>query len=57
LIDPRDLGAFGNALRTLLTDRERAERLGAAARDRVRDRFLPPHYLAANLELIEDVLG
>jgi trehalose synthase len=57
LIDPRDLGAFGNVLRGLLTDRERAESLGVAARERVRDRFLPPQYLAANLELIDDVLG
>jgi trehalose synthase len=57
LIDPRDLDAFGNALRRLLEDRDRAERLGVAARERVRDRFLPPHYLSANLELIDDVLA
>jgi trehalose synthase len=57
LVDPRDLGAFGDALYELLTERARAETLGRAARERVRERFLPPQYLAANLELIDGLLG
>ena len=57
LIDPRDLTAFGEALANLFTTPERARQLGAAAHERVRERFLPPMYLAANLEVIEAVLG
>jgi len=56
LIDPRDLGAFGAALVGLFREPDRAAALGRAAHERIRDRFLPPHYLAANLELIGDVL-
>jgi trehalose synthase len=57
LIDPRDLTAFGNALTALFAEPERARSLGVAAHERVRRRFLPPQYLAANLELIDAVLG
>ena len=45
-IDPRDLDAFGAAVGGLLGDPGRAARLGAAARDRVRARFLQPRQLA-----------
>jgi trehalose synthase len=38
--DPHDLVAFGRTIRSLLDDPERAARLGAAARQRVFDRFL-----------------
>ena len=37
LDDPRDLAAFGAAVTGLLADPERAERIGDAARERVRD--------------------
>ncbi len=57
LIDPRDLGTFGQALYGLFEDPDRAAALGRAAHERVRDRFLPPHYLAANLDVIEAVLA
>ena len=57
LVDPRDLGAFGHALDALFEDPDRAAALGRAAHERVRDRFLPPHYLAANLDVIEAVLA
>jgi trehalose synthase len=57
LVDPRDLGAFAHALDALFDDPDRAAALGRAAHERVRDRFLPPHYLAANLGVIEAVLG
>jgi trehalose synthase len=55
LVDPRDLGAFGEAVETLLADPTRAAELGDAAHERVRERFLPPHYLAENLELVAAV--
>jgi hypothetical protein len=41
----------------LLADPERAAALGNAAHERVRERFLPPQYLAANLEVITAVAG
>jgi trehalose synthase len=50
LDDPRDLAAFGAAITGLLDDRSRAERVGARARDRVRDRFL-------NARSLEDYAG
>jgi len=57
LVDPSDLGAFGAAVRDLLADPARAAALGEAAHERVRERFLPPHYLAANLEVIAAVVS
>jgi len=57
LVDPIDLGAFGAAVRDLLADPARAAALGEAAHERVRERFLPPHYLAANLEVIAAVVS
>jgi trehalose synthase len=52
LVDPSDLAAFGDALRGLLSAPEHAAALGQAAHERARDRFLPPDYLSANLELV-----
>jgi trehalose synthase len=52
LVDPRDLTAFGNAVRDLLGDPARSSAMSVAARERVRDRYLAPDYLAAYLELI-----
>ena len=51
-IDPRDLDAFGAAVGGLLGDPGRAARLGAAARDRVRSRFLQPRQLAQWVEIL-----
>lgn len=45
LDDPTDLAAFGHAVCRLLGDPELAARLGAAARERVRERFLEPRHL------------
>ena len=39
--DPRDLAEFGRAVTRLLNDEELAERIGAAAKQRVIDYFLP----------------
>ena len=57
LSDPRDLAAFGTAVVNLLEDRERAERMGVAARARVRQEFLPPRHLSRHFDLIERVLS
>ena len=45
LDDPRDLAIFGGAVAELLLDPDRAKRLGDAAQQRVRDRFLTDRYL------------
>ena len=52
LDDPRDLDAFGAALRTLLADPPAAERIGERARERVRDEYLSARSLLQYLELI-----
>jgi trehalose synthase len=55
LADPRDLTTFGDAVSALLRDPERARRIGTAARERVRQRFLGPHHLGRFFDLIETV--
>jgi trehalose synthase len=50
--DPRDLAAFGRAIRLLLDDPELAARLGRAARGRVMDRFLGIGRLREYVELV-----
>ena len=50
--DPHDLAACAAAIRGLLEDPPRAERLGAAARDRVKDRFLAIGRLREYVELV-----
>jgi trehalose synthase len=57
LDDPRDLRAFGEAVTSLLIDRQRAEEMGRAARERVRDRFLSVRSLLDYLALIRRLLG
>jgi trehalose synthase len=54
--DPLDLGAFGEAFRTLLEDRELAERIGIGARERVRERFLGARSLLDYLALLEELI-
>jgi trehalose synthase len=54
--DPLDLAAFGDAIAMLLADRELAERMGAAARERVRERFLGTQSLLAYLRLLDKLL-
>ena len=54
--DPSDLAAFGKAVTDLLTDRERAEKLGENARGSVRDRFLVPAHLLAWYGVLERTL-
>jgi trehalose synthase len=52
LDDPRDLGAYGAALRGLLEDRSEAEQMGERARERVRDEFLSARSLLQYLDLV-----
>jgi trehalose synthase len=56
LDDPRDLAAFGAAVAGLLDDRERAERIGDAARERVRGDFLSSRSLLDYLRVVHAVL-
>ena len=56
LPDATDLDAYGDAICRLLSDPALAARLGAAARERVRGRFLEPRHLTQWVELIADVL-
>jgi trehalose synthase len=56
LDDPRDLAAYGAAIARLLSDAQRAQRLGARARERVRDPFLNVRTLVDYLRVIERVL-
>jgi trehalose synthase len=53
LEDPFDLPAYGDAVRGLLGDRDRAGRLGREAQERVRDDFLSLRSLMQYLDLIE----
>jgi trehalose synthase len=53
LVDPEDLAGFGRALCRLLNDRDLAERLGAAAKERVREHFLEPRHLGQWVNVIE----
>jgi trehalose synthase len=56
LRDPRDLPAFAELLGKVLSDADLAERLGTAARERVRDVFLGDRHLTQYVELFDEVL-
>ena len=56
LDDPADLAAFGGAVCGLVGDPARAEAIGLAARERVREHFLGPHSLIAYLALLGRLL-
>ena len=55
--DPRDLDAYGAAVRELLEDPERAERIGEAAKERVRGEFLGSRSLLDYLQLISKLVS
>jgi trehalose synthase len=57
LDDGRDLDGFADRVRTLLLDPEEAQRIGAAARERIRTRFLGPRHLIQYMQLFADLLG
>jgi trehalose synthase len=56
LVDPGDLTDFGGALVGLLDEPRLAERIGQAARARIRDAFLGPRHLGQYLELFSRVV-
>src|SRR6266699_3199317 len=51
LVAPHDLETFGDRIAGLLDDGAAAERMGTAARARVRESFLGPRHLTQYLEL------
>ena len=55
--DPRDLAAFGAAVTWLLENPDEAARIGARARERVRDRFTSVRNLLGYAALIERLIG
>jgi trehalose synthase len=57
LKDPRDLTAYGEAVRGLLEDPERAKQMGDAAQQRVREQFLGARSLLDYLGLIGRLLA
>jgi trehalose synthase len=57
LEDPSDLVGFGRAIQTLLSDRDRAQRMGEAAHRRVGQEYLAPRRLTQELDLIDGVAG
>jgi trehalose synthase len=56
LVDPADLEGFGAAVSGLLSDRDRADRMGAAAQARVRGEFLGVRHLTEYVDLLERVM-
>ncbi|MGY2873559.1 trehalose synthase [Marmoricola sp. URHA0025 HA25] len=55
LDDPADLDAYAGALSNLLGDTDLAARLGDAARERVRDRYLGDRHLMQYVDLFEQL--
>jgi len=55
--DPADLAAVAAACDSLLLDPDRAEEMGAAAQERIREEFLGSRHLVQYMELIERMLG
>jgi trehalose synthase len=54
--DPRDLAAYGGAVRRLLDDPETADAIGVAAMERVRERYLGTHSLLDYARVIEPLI-
>jgi trehalose synthase len=57
LHDPTDLDGFVALVRQVLLDEELAKRLGEAARERVRDRFLGDRHLEQYVDLFDTLLA
>jgi trehalose synthase len=57
LVDPTDRRAFAAAIDELLDDPAASRRLGAAAHQRIHDRFLPDRQLSQWLDLVLRVTG
>jgi glycosyltransferase involved in cell wall biosynthesis len=57
LVPPRDVDALREALRRLLADAELRQRLGAAGRERIRERFSWERFTEGMLRAYEDALA
>lgn len=57
LVDAEDHRAFGEAVVSLLTDPDRADQMGAAGREHVRENFLGDRHLRQYASLIMDLVG
>jgi trehalose synthase len=57
LVDPRDLGAFSDAVIGLVENPAPAREIGRAAREEVRELFLGPRHLRRYLDLFEELLS
>jgi glycosyltransferase involved in cell wall biosynthesis len=57
LVPPADAAALAGAIRTLLADRGRAERLAAAARVRIREHFSAETMVRGITGIYEDILS
>lgn len=57
LNDPRDLGEYGRAVRSLLEDPVRAGEIGEAAREQVRNYFLGPRHLMQYGQLFQELMS
>jgi trehalose synthase len=55
LVDPLDLDAYGRTVARLLGDLGLAQRLGTAARERVREAYLGPRHLAQWFDVVERI--
>ncbi|HZB40409.1 MAG TPA: glycosyltransferase, partial [Ilumatobacter sp.] len=53
--DARNLPRFGRAIADMLADPERRRRLGEAAHEQVRTRFLPDRHMAAWMRLLAEL--
>ena len=56
LVDPADEEVAGEAISALIRDAGFAQAIGHAALERVRERFLPPHFLGGHLDVIDRIL-
>jgi trehalose synthase len=56
LVPPTDLERLGRAISSLIGDLAYADAIGHAARERVRGRFLPPHFLGTHLEVVRGIV-
>jgi trehalose synthase len=57
LDDPKDLTAFGSALRRLLDDPDLARRMGDAARKRAIDHFISTRHLTQYVDLLNQLVN